>query len=107
LGPCEQLAKALQNISFTAIGAKHSSKLLIKTLTSLHNDDVFNDTWNKTKHLAVHLNIIMPQNRRVCKPPTKLEYSTTSTPPARYQRKIALRKEFFALIDCLLNELNE
>jgi len=107
LGPCEQLAKALQNISYTAIGAKHSSELLIKTLTSLRNDDVFNDTWNKTKQLAVHLNLTMPKNPRVCKPPAKLEYSTTRTPPANIDKKVALRKEFFALIDCLLNELNE
>jgi len=62
LSPCEELAKALQNISYTAIGAKHSSELLIKTLTSLRNDDVFNDTWNKTKQLAVHLNLTMPKN---------------------------------------------
>ncbi|XP_060882105.1 zinc finger MYM-type protein 1-like [Metopolophium dirhodum] len=70
LGPCEQLAKALQNISYTAIGAKHSSEL-------------------------------------VCKPPANLEYSTTRTPSANIDKKVALRKEFFALIDCLLNELNE
>ncbi|KAL4083933.1 hypothetical protein QTP88_029249 [Uroleucon formosanum] len=89
LGPCEQLAKALQNISYTAIGAKHSSELLIKTLTSSRNDDVFNDTWNKTKQLAVHLNLTMPKN------------------PTNIDKKVALRKEFFALIDCLLNELNE
>jgi hypothetical protein len=74
LGPCEQLAKALQNISYTAIGAKHSSELLIKTLTLLRNNDFFNDTWNKTKQLAVHLNLTMSQNPRVCKPPVKLEY---------------------------------
>ncbi|KAL4149855.1 hypothetical protein QTP88_003706 [Uroleucon formosanum] len=107
LGPCEQLAKALQNISYTAIGAKNLPELLIKTLTSLRNDDVFNDTWNKTKQLAVHLNLTMPKNPRVCKPPAKLEYSTTRTPPANIDKKVALRKEFFALIDCLLNELNE
>jgi len=36
-----------------------------------------------------------------------LEYSTTRTPPGNIDKRVALRKEFFALIDCLLNELNE
>jgi len=47
------------------------------------------------------------QNRRVCKPLAKLEYSNTRTPPININEKVALKKEFFALIDCLLNELNE
>ncbi|KAL4143687.1 hypothetical protein QTP88_005991 [Uroleucon formosanum] len=98
---------ALESLSLILGPSKHSSELLIKTLTSSRNDDVFNDTWNKTKQLAVHLNLTMPKNPRVCKPPAKLEYSTTCTPPANIDKKVALRKEFFALIDCLLNELNE
>jgi hypothetical protein len=35
------------------------------------------------------------------------KYSTIRTPPANINKKVASRKEFFALNNCLLNELNE
>ena len=44
-------------------------------------------------------------NYKTRKVPARFEYSTT--PPAKFDGKTYLRKEFFAILDCLLQELHK
>ncbi|KAL1433296.1 hypothetical protein MTO96_012694 [Rhipicephalus appendiculatus] len=105
IGPCEQLARALQSPRYSATGTKQEAKALCQTMANLRTEDGFDRVFEETQNAAMRLGLDQSEAavaRRV-KPPTRFDQSNKPAPPVVLDAKTKLRKEFFA--DCVTSEI--
>lgn len=71
LGPCEQLAVALQNPNYTASGAKESIGVLLKSVATLRSESAFQRIWKDAEVEAKNLGLKMSNPKRQKKNPQR------------------------------------
>lgn len=104
--PCEELARALQNSSITASGAKHSALLVIRKLEELRTVTNFNRIYEHTNETAEELELDNPMEPRQKKVPQRFEYASKAEPSSKIKAKDNLRLEYYQIIDLLMNKLS-
>ncbi|KAH9362398.1 hypothetical protein HPB48_020192 [Haemaphysalis longicornis] len=104
-GPCEQLARILQCPVYRATGAKEAAKALCDRLAKLWSDASFDVLWQRTNSRARELGLKEPSVPRVSQPPRRLQFRDKPQEPAALDTKSSQRKEFFAAIDRITNEI--
>ncbi|CAN7983570.1 unnamed protein product [Ixodes hexagonus] len=104
-GPCEQLARILQCPVYRAAGAKEAAEALCDRLAKLRSDASFDVLWQRTNSRARELGLKEPSVPRVSQPPRRLQFTDKPQEPAALDTKSSQRKEFFAAIDRITNEI--
>ncbi|KAM7313089.1 zinc finger MYM-type protein 1-like [Ixodes scapularis] len=107
-GPCEELARTLQGVHYSATGARQAAKILTQTLTQLRSDVSFKSIWEESNDAAEKLGLKQPSAKppRPAKPPARFEQTSTPARPAVLDAKTRLRKEYSAAIDCVTSEIS-
>ncbi|CAN7976606.1 unnamed protein product, partial [Ixodes persulcatus] len=107
-GPCEELARTLQSVHYSATGAKQAAKILTQTLTELRSDVGFESIWEESKDAAEKFDLKQPPAKppRAAKQPARFEQTSTRARLAVLDAKARLRKEYFAAIDCVTSEIS-
>ncbi|KAH9371871.1 hypothetical protein HPB48_012978 [Haemaphysalis longicornis] len=104
-GPCEQLARIFQCPVYCAGGAKEAAEVLCARLAKLRSDASFDVLWQRTNSRARELGLKEPSVPRVSQPPRRLQFTDKTREPAALDTKSSQRKEFFAAIDRIPNEI--
>ncbi|CAN7983480.1 unnamed protein product, partial [Ixodes hexagonus] len=74
LGPCEQLARALQSPQYSAAGVKKAAQMLMKTISDLRTQESFDQLLREARRYSEEMDIELADPlRRVRKPPRRLE----------------------------------
>ncbi|XP_077554221.1 zinc finger MYM-type protein 1-like isoform X3 [Haemaphysalis longicornis] len=103
-GPCEELARAFQSSTCRAAGAKEAAEALREAISQLRSDAAFEELWQHTSTTAARLCLKEPRVSRPAKPPRRYEATDRPVQPVTLDVKAALRKEYFAAADRIMNE---
>ncbi|KAH9361306.1 hypothetical protein HPB48_006868 [Haemaphysalis longicornis] len=98
-GPCEEVARAFQSSTCRAAAAKEAAEAL-----RVRSDAAFEELRQHTSTTAARLCLKEPRGSRPAKPPRRYEATDRPVQPVTLDVKAALRKEYFAAADRIINE---
>lgn len=97
-GPCEEVAKALQQPTLCAADAQQAVEALGEAISRLHSEVAFDELWLKTLSTARQIGLKEPKVTRPTRPQSPSE-------PAALVSKTTMRKEFFTAIDRMMSKI--
>ncbi|KAH9382583.1 hypothetical protein HPB48_010343 [Haemaphysalis longicornis] len=84
---------------------KKQQKSFVTAWQKLRSDASFDVLWQRTNSRARELSLKEPSVPRVSQPPRRLQFTDKPREPAALDTKSSQRKEFFAAIDRITNEI--
>lgn len=104
-GPCEGVAKSLQGVGASALGALECIQFVGKRIEVLRQEDSVVDLFNKTQRTAAQYNLKIPQPKRLSKTQGCNRQTTELEGISLETTEVAWKREFYEALDLVAVEL--